>query len=59
MPQPRNALNHRIRCERRRLGRFVAFSEILADVTPKPLFDIPPSSGANLSRRGRDPQPSN
>ena len=39
MPQPRNKLNNRIRRERRRLGRFVAFSEILADLTPKPLIE--------------------
>jgi hypothetical protein len=39
MPQPRNKLNHRIRRERRRLGRFVAFSEMLADLTPKPLIE--------------------
>jgi len=29
----------RIRRERRRLGRFVAFSEMLADITPKPLIE--------------------
>jgi hypothetical protein len=40
MPQPRNKLNHRIRRERRRLGRFVAFSEMLADLTPKPLIHL-------------------
>jgi hypothetical protein len=31
----------RIRRERRRLGRFVAFSEMLADLTPKPLMAKP------------------
>ena len=35
----------RIRRERRRLGRFVAFSEMLTDLTPKPLIDKSPSSG--------------
>jgi len=39
MPQPRNKLNRRIRRERRRLGRFVAFSEMLTDLTPKPLIE--------------------
>jgi hypothetical protein len=29
----------RIRRERRRLGRFVVFSEMLTDLTPKPLID--------------------
>jgi hypothetical protein len=29
----------RIRRERRRLGRFVAFSELLTDLTPKPLIE--------------------
>jgi hypothetical protein len=29
----------RIRRERRRLGRFVAFSEMLTDLTPKPLIE--------------------
>ena len=32
-------MNRRIPRERRRLGRFVTFSEMLADLTPKPLFD--------------------
>ncbi len=45
----------RIRRERRRLGRFVAFSEMLTDLTPKPLNDITPSSGANQNGR-RDPK---
>jgi len=39
MPQPRNKLNRRIRRGRRRLGRFVAFSEMLTDLTPKPLIE--------------------
>jgi hypothetical protein len=46
----------RIRRERRRLGRFVAFSEMLTDLTPKPLIDMTPSSGANQNGR-RDPKP--
>jgi hypothetical protein len=32
-------LTRRIRRERRRLGRFVAFSEMLTDLTPKPLIE--------------------
>ena len=35
----RSNLNRRIRRERRRLGRFVAFSEMLTDLTPKPLIE--------------------
>jgi hypothetical protein len=46
----------RIRCDRRRLGRFVAFSEMLTDLTPKPLIDKTPSSGAHQNGR-RDPKP--
>jgi hypothetical protein len=46
----------RIRRERRRLGRFVAFSEMLTDLTPKPLIDITRSSGANQNGR-RNPKP--
>jgi len=34
----RSELNRRIRRERRRLGRFVAFSEMLTDLTPVQLF---------------------
>jgi hypothetical protein len=34
----------------------VAFSEMEADLTPKPLFDKTPSSGANPNRRGPDPK---
>ena len=45
----------RIRRERRRLGRFVAFSEMLTDLTPKPLIDNTPSSRANQNGR-RDPK---
>jgi len=45
----------RIRRERRRLGRFVAFSEMLTDLTPKPLIDKTRSSGANQNGR-RDPK---
>ena len=56
LSQARSKLNQRIRRERRRLGRFVAFSEMLADLTPKPLFDKASSSGANLDWR-RDPKP--
>jgi transcriptional regulator with XRE-family HTH domain len=43
------------RRERRRLGGFVAFSEMLADLTPKPLFDKTSSWEANLNRRERAP----
>src|SRR5881275_1129278 len=39
----------RIRRERRRLGRFVAFSEMLTDLTPKP-----PSALGSLRRFFRD-----
>jgi hypothetical protein len=35
----RSKPNRRIRRERRRLGRFVAFSEMLTDLTPKPLIE--------------------
>ena len=45
----------RIRRERRRLGRFVAFSEMLTDLTPKPLIDNTPPSRANHNER-RDPK---
>jgi hypothetical protein len=45
------------RRERRRLGGFVAFSEMLADLTPKPLFDKTSSWEANLNRRERAPKP--
>jgi len=41
----------RIRRERRRLGRFVAFSEMLADLTPKPLMgDSVEKVGACIGR---------
>jgi len=46
----------RIRRERRRLGRFVAFSEMLTDLTPKPLIDNTRSSGAHQNGR-RAPKP--
>ena len=39
LPQPRSQKARRIRRERRRLGRFVVFSEMLADLTPKPLIE--------------------
>jgi hypothetical protein len=45
------------RRERRRFGGFVAFSEMLADLTPKPLFDKTSSWEANLNRRERAPKP--
>ena len=35
----RSKPNRRIRRERRRLGRFVAFSDMLTDLTPKPLIE--------------------
>ena len=58
MPQPRSSKSKRhIRRERRRLGRFVVFSEILTDLTPKPLFEKTPSSGANLHRRRPNAEP--
>ena len=44
-----------IRRERRRLGRFVAFSEKLTDLTPKPLFNKIPSPSASLNRQGDPP----
>jgi len=49
MPQPRNKLNRRIRRERRRLGRFVAFSEL----TPKPLIEasVKPKPSKPAQRR--------
>ena len=47
----------RIRRERRRLGRFVAISEMLTDLTPKPLIDKTRSSGAHQNGR-RAPKPS-
>jgi hypothetical protein len=46
----------RIRRDRRRLGRFVAFSEMLTDLTPKPLIDKTPLSSANQNGR-YDPKP--
>jgi hypothetical protein len=46
----------RIRRERHRLGRFVAFSEMLTDLTPKPLIDKTRSSGAHQNGR-RAPKP--
>ena len=39
LPQRRSKPDRRIQRERRRLGRFVAFSEMLADLTPKPLIE--------------------
>ena len=36
---------------------FVAFSEMLADLTPKPLFDKTSSWDANLNRCERAPKP--
>lgn len=39
-PQSRRHRTQRLRRERRRLGRFVAFSEMLADLTPKPLIEL-------------------
>jgi hypothetical protein len=48
--------NRCIRRERRRLGRFVAFSEMLTDLTPKPLFDKVGSWDANQNGR-RDQKP--
>jgi hypothetical protein len=38
------------------LGRFVAFSEMLTDLTPKPLIDKTRSSGAHQNGR-RAPKP--
>jgi hypothetical protein len=35
----RKQLSQSIRCERRRLGRFVGFSEMEADLTPVPLIE--------------------
>ena len=43
----------RIRRERRRLGRFVAFSEMLTDLTPKPLIDKTPFIGRAPERATR------
>ena len=39
LPQPRRHKTQRVRRERRRLGRFVAFSEMEADLTPKRLIE--------------------
>lgn len=38
---PRSEMNRRIRRERRRLGRFVAFAEMLANLSPVPLIARP------------------
>jgi len=44
----------RIRRERRRLGRFVAFAEIEADLTPVSLFNRPsPSKAARSSKEAQ------
>jgi hypothetical protein len=51
----------RIRRDRRRLGRFVAFSEMLTDLTPVQLFDKAQASrdqSANDPSRRRDAKPS-
>jgi hypothetical protein len=39
LPQPRRHKTQRVRRERRRLGRFVAFSEMEADLTPIRLIE--------------------
>ena len=39
LPQPRRHRMQRVRRERRRLGRFVVFSEMEADLTPKRLIE--------------------
>jgi len=50
--QPRREqLTRRIHRDRRRLGRFVAFSELLTDLTPKPLIE------PNVRAKKRKPQP--
>jgi len=41
LPVPRGERNRRIRSERRRLGRFVAFAEMQANLSPVPLIDTP------------------
>jgi hypothetical protein len=51
LPQPRRNLNRRIRRERRRLGRFVAFSEMQANLTPVRLIEPSATTqGPNLSK---------
>ena len=39
LPQPRGHKTQRVRRERRRLGRFVVFSEMLTDLTPVRLIE--------------------
>jgi hypothetical protein len=39
LPQPRRHKTQRAQRERRRLGRFVVFSEMEADLTPKRLIE--------------------
>jgi len=39
LPQPRRHKTQRVRRERRRLGRFVVFSEMEADLTQKRLIE--------------------
>ena len=47
-------LTRHIRRERRRLGRFVAFAEIEADLTPVSLFNRPsPSEAAPSSKEAQ------
>jgi hypothetical protein len=42
----RQELTRRVRRDRRRLGRFVAFAELEANLSPITLFDQPSPSGA-------------
>jgi hypothetical protein len=55
LPPTRSQKARRIRRERRRLGRFVAFSEMLTDLTPVQLFHKAQASrdesGNSLSRQ--------
>jgi hypothetical protein len=44
---PSTGKQQHIRRERRRLGRFVAFAEMEADLSSVPLFDKPPASEPN------------
>ena len=57
--QRRTKLSRRIRRERRRFGRFVAFSEMLSDLTPVQLFDKPPASELSASENRSDRKPNN
>ena len=59
LSQRRTKLSRRIRRERRRLGRFVAFSEMLSDLTPVQLFDKPPASEPNAIGNRSDRKPNN